>query len=160
LGRTGALRWEDLKDHPLPQDFADMLGWKEMARKMADAYNTLDSNEKKHAILFCDNYGQAGAVNYYGRQYKLPLAYSDNASFFYWMPDSLKFDNLVLLTDDENEMSHPFIKDFSEAILKDSVTTEYAREKGSLIIVLKNGNENFKKMFTEKIEKDKAKVRW
>ncbi|PWT73720.1 MAG: glycosyl transferase [Bacteroidetes bacterium] len=160
IERTGALRWEDLKDHPLQQDFSDMLGWKEMAKKMADAYNTLDSNEKKQAILFCDNYGQAGAVNYYGRQYNLPLAYSDNASFFYWMPDSLKFDNLVLLTDDQNEMSYPFIKDFSAAVLKDSITTPFARERGSLIIVMKNGNENFKKMFAEKIEKDKAKVKW
>ncbi|HMG68116.1 MAG TPA: glycosyltransferase family 39 protein, partial [Chitinophagaceae bacterium] len=59
--KTGALKWEDLKDHPLPQDFADMLGWEEMAQKMSKAYETLDSNEKKHTILYCDNYGMAGA---------------------------------------------------------------------------------------------------
>jgi hypothetical protein len=43
---TGALKWEDLKDHPLPQDFSDMLGWEEMAQKMSKAYETLDSAEK------------------------------------------------------------------------------------------------------------------
>jgi 4-amino-4-deoxy-L-arabinose transferase-like glycosyltransferase len=34
----GLLRWEDGKDHPLPQDFADMLGWRELAAKVDGAY--------------------------------------------------------------------------------------------------------------------------
>ncbi len=156
--RTGALKWEDQKNHPLPQDFADMLAWEEMAKKMAVAYNTLDSNEKKTAILFCDNYGQAGAVNYYGRKYNLPQAYSDNASFLYWMPEKYDFDNLVLLTDDENEMQHPFIKNFKSATLSDSITSAYAREKGDLIIVLKGPDSTFKKFFIEKLEKKKKKT--
>ena len=64
--RLGFLRWEDQRDHALPQDFADMLSWKEMTRKVAAAYATLDAREKSQTLLFCDNYGQAGAVNYYG----------------------------------------------------------------------------------------------
>jgi len=158
MEKTGALKWEDLKNHPLPQDFADMLGWEEMTKKMAAAYQTLDKNEKKTAILFCDNYGQAGAVNYYGQKYKIPLAYSDNASFLYWMPNKIDFDNLVLLTDDENEMQHDFIRNFKSVVLTDSVTNRYAREKGSLIIVLKGPNAEFKKYFIEKLEKDKVKI--
>jgi Dolichyl-phosphate-mannose-protein mannosyltransferase len=160
MEKTGLLKWEDLKNHPLPQDFADMLGWEEMSKKMAAAYHMLDSNEKKHTILFCDNYGQAGAVNYYAAKYHMPEAFSDNASFLYWMPDTLDFDNIVLLTDDEHEMEHAFIKNFTAAILTDSVTSMYAREKGSLIIILKGGDKVFKKFFIEKIEKDKAKVKW
>jgi hypothetical protein len=131
-----------------------------MSKKMATAYHMLDSNEKKHTILFCDNYGQAGAVNYYAAKYHMPEAFSDNASFLYWMPDTLDFDNIVLLTDDEHEMEHAFIKNFTAAILTDSVTSMYAREKGSLIIILKGGDKVFKKFFIEKIEKDKAKVKW
>ena len=137
-----------------------MLGWKEMAEKMAAAYYALDSNEKKHTILFCDNYGQAGAVNLYGKQYHLPAAYSDNASFLYWLPDTSRLVNIILLTDDRQEMEHPFIKDFSAAILNDSVTTPYARERGDLIITLKGANDAFNKMFKEKIEKDKAQFNY
>ena len=158
VAKTGALKWEDLKNHPLPQDFADMLGWEEMAKKMAAAYNTLDSNEKKNTLLFCDNYGQAGAVNYYGHKYNIPQAHSDNASFLNWLPDKPDFDNIVLLTDDENEMQHAFIKNFKSAVLADSITSHYAREKGDLIIVLKGADTTFKKFFIEKLEKDKAKV--
>jgi hypothetical protein len=154
--KTGALHWEDLKDHPLPQDFADMLGWEEMAQKAASAWQALDSNEKKHAVIFCDNYGQAGAVTFYAKKYHIPEAYSDNASFLYWMPDSMHIENLVLLTDDLQEMQHPFIKDFVTAQLRDSVTAPYAREHGSLIILLKGANNAFNQMFKEKIAKDRA----
>ena len=157
--KTGLLKWEDLRNHPLPQDFADMQGWEEMARKMGAAYATLDSSEKKNTVLFCDNYGIAGAVNYYGEKYGLPNAYSDNASFLYWMPDHMKIDNLLLLTDDEQEMEHPFIKNFKSAILWDSITSPYAREKGDLIILLKGANDEFNQMFLEKIKKDKIKLR-
>jgi Dolichyl-phosphate-mannose-protein mannosyltransferase len=159
--KLGALKWEDGKNHPLPQDFADMLGWEEMAQKMAKAYNTLDSNEKKNTLLFCDNYGQAGAVNYYRNKYQLPEALSDNASFLYWIPDSLHFDNILLLTDDEKEMEHSFIKNFSSVVLSDSITSAYARERGDLIILLKGMNETMRQLFKEKINKDKeALKRW
>lgn len=158
MEKTGALKWEDLKNHPLPQDFADMLGWEEMAQKMAAAYNTLDSNEKKSVLVFSDNYGQAGAINYFSHQYKIPEAYSDNASFLYWMPPKLDFDNIVLLTDDENEMQHPFIKNFKSAVLVDSITTPYARERGDLILVLKGPDSTFKKFFIDKLKKKKAQV--
>jgi len=72
----------------------------------------------------------------------------------------IDFDNVVLVTDDEKEMQDTFIKDFTSAVLTDSVTNVYAREKGSLIIIFKGGNNTFKKYFINKIEKDKDKVRW
>jgi hypothetical protein len=156
--KTGTLKWEDLKDHPLPQDFADMLGWEEMARKMSRAYETLNSDEKQHTILFCDNYGMAGAVTFYAKKYQLPEAYSDNASFLYWLPENMHIDNLLLLTDDKNEMQHGFIKDFSSAIVTDSIVTAMARERGDLILLLKGANNSFNQMFKEKIKKDKEKL--
>ena len=158
VARLGVLRWEDQKDHPLPQDFADMLGWKEMAQKAAWAYASLDSSEKRHLLLFCDNYGEAGALNYYGRQYGLPETYSDNASFMYWLPDSVHVDNLLLVTADKQEMEHPFVKDFSSAIVTDSVTNPYAREKGSLILIFKHANEKMQRYFRDKIAADKTKI--
>lgn len=160
LEKFGLYKWEDLKLHTIPQDFADMQGWKEMTEKTAKAYNLLSAEEKKHAIIFADNYGQAGAINYYGKAYDLPAAYSDNASFLYWLPDSLHLDNVIMITDDKEEMQHPFIKNFSSAVLNDSITNQYARENGSLIITLKGANEKMNQMFIEKIKKDKAKFKY
>jgi hypothetical protein len=160
LSKSDLVKWEDLQHHSLPQDFADMLGWKEMTEKMAAAYNTLDSNEKKHTFLFCDNYGEAGAVNFYGKKYHLPEVYSDNASFLYWLPNNIHIDNLLLVTDDKNEMQHSFVHDFASAVVTDSVINPYAREKGSLIILFKGANEKFNEMFKQKIEEDKAQFKY
>ncbi|HEV3251560.1 MAG TPA: glycosyltransferase family 39 protein [Puia sp.] len=157
--KLGLLKWEDGKNHSLPQDFADMLGWEEMTQKVARAYQTLDSNEKRHTLLFCDNYGEAGAINFFGTKYNLPEATSDNASFLYWLPENLHIDNLVLVTDDKEEMQHSFIKDFRFSQLSDSITNVYAREKGSLIIILKGANEKFNQMFQQKIQKDKEALK-
>lgn len=156
--KVGALRWEDLRDHPLPQDFADMLSWEEMTQKVAKAYASLDSTEKAHTLLFCDNYGEAGAVNYYGPKYHLPSAYSDNASFLYWMPrDYDRFDVLLLVTDDRQEMEHRFIKEFKAVRLVDSIENPYAREHGSLIILLKGPSDAFREAFRVKIDQARLK---
>ena len=48
----GVLRWEDQQNHPLPQDFADMLGWEEMAEKTSAAFHSLDSSQQAKTIIF------------------------------------------------------------------------------------------------------------
>lgn len=159
IEKTGLLKWEDLKNHPLPQDFADMLGWEEIAQKTAKAYSVLSDEEKKHTFIFGDNYGEAGAINYYRKKYGLPVASSDNASFLYWIPDSLQIDNIILITDDHNEMQHAFLKNFSSVVLADSVTNIYAREQGTLILILKGANEKFNEMLRQKIVADKNKFK-
>ncbi|SDZ82645.1 4-amino-4-deoxy-L-arabinose transferase [Arachidicoccus rhizosphaerae] len=158
VAKTGALKWEDLKDHALPQDFADMQGWREMAAKVQKAYNLLTPQQKQHTIIFCDNYGQAGAVDYYRKLFDLPEPLSTNASYLYWIPDhlSMNLQNIVLVTDDQQEMSHPFIKQCREAVLVDSITTPYAKERGSLIILFKDINDTFKAMIKTKIENEKS----
>ena len=157
--QLGALRWEDQQDHPLPQDFADMLSWEEMTQKVATAYTSLDSTEKAHTLVFCDNYGEAGAVNYYGPKYHLPTAYSDNASFLYWMPqDYDRFDVLLLVTDDSQEMQHRFIKEFRSVRLIGSIANPWSRENGSLIILMKGPSDAFRQAFRDKINLDRLKT--
>jgi 4-amino-4-deoxy-L-arabinose transferase-like glycosyltransferase len=53
--RLGFLQWEDQKDHALPQDFADMLGWKEMTERIGRVYHAMDDAARKQAALDCDN---------------------------------------------------------------------------------------------------------
>ncbi len=155
----GVLRWEDQKNHPLPQDFADMLGWEEMAEKTSAAFHSLDSSQQAKTIIFCDNYGMAGAVTYYREKYHLPAAYSDNASFLYWIPDNINFQNLVLIESDPDEMKYGFIKQFSSAKITDSITNPYAREKGTAIMLLTGASDLFRKFFYNKITADRIKTR-
>jgi hypothetical protein len=50
------------------------------------------------------------------------------------------------------------MKDFVSVTLTDSVTSPFARERGSLIFLLKRPNDSFIRMFSDKIAKDKAKT--
>ena len=122
IENTGVLRWEDLENHPLPQDFSDMLGWREMTQKVAKTYYSLSPTERENTLIFCNNYGMAGAINYYGKQYGLPQAYSDNASFLYWLPQNKFIGNLILVCTDPNELQKDYVKNFTRAYFADSVT--------------------------------------
>jgi hypothetical protein len=144
--QLGFCRWEDQKDHPLPQDFADMLSWKEMTAKVAKVYDSLDSSEKKQAIIDCDNYGEEGAVVYYGSPYHLATPMGHSANFLFWIPADFYKSNIVILTTDDREEIHAdFVREFKSAAVADSITNPYAREYGSYIILLRGPSEKFRK---------------
>lgn len=131
--RLGMLRWEDGKEHLLPQDFSDMLGWKELAFKVDSIYSRLPNNS--NTLILCDNYGQAGAINYYtSRNIK---AVSFNADYIDWFDLAKKYVNLIRVkglgdADTELQKTSPF---FRNSILADSITDKYAREFGTKIFV-------------------------
>ena len=141
--RLGFLRWEDQQDHPLPQDFADMLGWRELAEKTARVYHSLDSagvngTVLNGTILDGGNYGEAGALDYYGPAYGLPPAMGHAANYLLWTPSGFyNHDTFILTTDNRNEIHDDFMKLFASATVTDSVSTPQAREFGSAIIVMK-----------------------
>ncbi len=92
--KVGMLRWEDGKDHDIPMDFADMTGWKELAAKTDSVYALIP--DKEHTLVLCDNYGEAGAVNYYSR-FKNINAVSFNADYIYWMPLEKNISNVIAI---------------------------------------------------------------
>jgi hypothetical protein len=123
--RTGILRWEDGQEHPLPQDYADMLGWKELTQKVAAAYRLIPAGERAQTAIICSNYGEAGAINYYGRQYGLPRAQSSEASYLAWITEPIQIRN-VIIVDDEPDPIAPHFRYYRET---GRVENPYAREK-------------------------------
>ncbi len=90
----------------LPQYFADEFGWEEMVASVAHAYNQLAPEDKKRAAIFCQNYGQAGAIDFFGPKYGLPSAISGHQNYFLWGPRDYPGDVLLILdnhADDERE---------------------------------------------------------
>jgi hypothetical protein len=75
---------ERSKTGSLPQFYADRFGWKDLVQKVAAVYNQLSPEEKKEALIFGQNYGEAGAVNFYGKKYNLPEAISSHNNFWIW----------------------------------------------------------------------------
>jgi len=86
LGITTAVRTNRGEYLPLPQDYADMLGWREQAEAVARVYRALPPAEQATAVVFGRNYGQAGALDFYGRELGLPPVVSLAGSFYNFGP--------------------------------------------------------------------------
>ena len=71
---------------PLPQYFADRFGWQEMTAAVAQVYLSLPAAERREVVIIADNYGEAGALRYYGRRLGLPAAVSPHNNFYFWGP--------------------------------------------------------------------------
>lgn len=152
--KLGMLRWEDGKNHNLPQDFADMLGWHEMADKTLAVYNMIPVNERENTLVICFNYGEAGALNYYNRS-KMPEAYSYNTDYIYWLPRLKKIDNILLVGKNPGER---VTSQFKECRLMNVVENPYARESGTEIYLLTGANERFTDLFYKSVDDKKKKL--
>lgn len=127
----GLLRWEDGRNHQLPQDMADMLGWKELAMKVDVAISQLPQG---HTLVLCDNYGQAGAINYYSANKNIN-AVSFNADYINWFELDKPVYNVIRVKELQNkkgelEETGPF---FEKGFVSDSVANPLAREYGTTI---------------------------
>ena len=71
---------------PLTQVFSDEFGWRELERKVADAYRALPSDERPRAAILAQNYGEAAAIDVYGAADGLPPAISGQNQYFLWGP--------------------------------------------------------------------------
>jgi 4-amino-4-deoxy-L-arabinose transferase-like glycosyltransferase len=70
----------------LPQHYADRFGWPEMAAAVAGVYGNLPPEQQTDCTILGGNYGEAGALSYYGRQLELPPAVSGHNSYYHWGP--------------------------------------------------------------------------
>lgn len=68
----------------LHQHFADRFGWEEMAANVAEGYNSLSEEEKAKACILTANYGEAGAIWFFGEKYNLPKPISGHLQYFLW----------------------------------------------------------------------------
>lgn len=68
----------------LPQHYADMFGWPEMAETVADIYGRLSPEEKADCMIYTRNYGEAGAIDFFGKAYGLPRAVSGHNNYWLW----------------------------------------------------------------------------
>jgi len=152
--KLGLLRWEDGNDHALPQDYADMLGWKELADKVESSYNKLPKDS--HTIILCDNYGEAGAINYYVKNKRIK-AVSFSADYINWFDFQRKITNVIRVkefNDSGGELAKtsPF---FSQAFVADSVNNPYAREYKTMIFVFTGAKIDINSRLKAEIEQEK-----
>jgi hypothetical protein len=107
LGRTPSTD-ERQAMGPLPQQYADMFGWPEMTALVAKAYARLTPDERAHARVFGQNYGEAGAIDVLGRRLGLPHAISGHNSYWLWGPGNLDPRVLIVIGGDREDNAAVF----------------------------------------------------
>ncbi|SDG22002.1 Dolichyl-phosphate-mannose-protein mannosyltransferase [Pedobacter terrae] len=152
--RVGALRWEDGKNHELPQDYADMQGWKELAALVDIAYGKV--KDKSTLLIRADNYGQAGAINYYSK-YKNINAVSYNADYLYWFKMDKPIKNFIMITESKDEdplrkREQPY---FGKITKIGEIKTPYARERGASVFLLEDAKPEVSNIIKSEIEEEK-----
>ena len=71
---------------PLTQGLSDEFGWRDLEQKVAKAYQALSPEERGRAAIVAANYGQAAAIDVYGKADGLPPALSGHNQYWLWGP--------------------------------------------------------------------------
>lgn len=87
----------------LPQIFADQFGWEQMVGSVAHAYHHLQPDDEKRAAIFCQNYGEAGAIDFFGPKLGLPPAISGHQNYFLWGPRDWNGEVILVLDTDAGD---------------------------------------------------------
>jgi hypothetical protein len=120
----------------LPQYYADMFGWREMAEKVAKVYWSLSPQDRASAVFFGDNYGEAAAIDVFGRSLGLPPAVSGHNNYHVWGPRGHDGSVLIILGGDTRH----YAELFQSIEVADRLDAPYAMpyEANKPIYVLRN----------------------
>jgi hypothetical protein len=145
LGR----RFEDRSIHSLPQDYADMLGWEELALLAEKAYQMVP--DKKASLIYCENYGQAGAITIIGKKYGLPEAVSFNESFRYWIPTGFNPDisSFIYIN---HELGKDVARMFGKITLVGQISDPNARELGAKVYLCQEPVSSFNEFWKRRLQ--------
>jgi hypothetical protein len=81
----------------LPQHYADMFGWEEMVATVSNVYNKLTPEERAKCVIYARNYGEAGAIDFFGKKYGLPPALCAHNNYWLWGPGTRTGDVAIII---------------------------------------------------------------
>ena len=115
----------------LPQMYADMFGWPEMTAQVAEIYIRLAPEEKANCVIGASNYGEAGAIDFFGKLYGLPNAISSHNTYWFWGPGDKPGKILLVIGGSQGDYENMYEE------VRQVATFEhpYARESGTPIFL-------------------------
>jgi hypothetical protein len=92
----------------LPQYYADMFGWREMAEQIAGVYRTLPPEDRAHAVFYGENYGEAAAIDVFGPSLGLPPAIAGANNYYVWGPRGHDGSVIIIIGGDTHHYAELF----------------------------------------------------
>lgn len=153
LGMDSMLRWEDGVVRDLPQDYADMFGWPEIGALVVKAWETAPGDNKP--LVYCENYGQAGAVLWYAspKGVSVPVSFSD--IFAIWAPEETTANSLIYVN---SELGEDIQQAFAKITLIGTLEHPYARENGTQVYLCEEPLYPFGELWSERIREVKVEM--
>jgi hypothetical protein len=74
-----------------------MFGWEDLAKNISKVYQSLPEAERNKTVVYCSNYGKAGAIEYYKKKYPLPEVICPHNSYYYWWQDFNKYTSVIII---------------------------------------------------------------
>jgi hypothetical protein len=87
----------------LPQFFADMHGWRELAQSVAKVNSALPPADRALACVYGQNYGEAAAIDYFGPALALPPAISGHNAYWTWGPGRCTGELILIIGGDRED---------------------------------------------------------
>ncbi len=112
----------------------DEVGWPTYVRAVAGVYQALPADEQGRTVIVTGNYGEAGAIVAYGRQYGLPAVYSGQNELYYHGPPPARDTVVLFWTEDPDFPATVFTSCVNRATLDNGVGVDN-EEQGSVIVV-------------------------
>ena len=105
--RIGVDAPRDQVDDPgaLPLHLGLRFGWPELAQAVARASETLTPAERTDSVVLARSFGEAGALNHFGRALGLPPVVSGHNNYWLWGPGEHSGDVAIVLADSDAELS-------------------------------------------------------
>jgi 4-amino-4-deoxy-L-arabinose transferase-like glycosyltransferase len=138
---------ENVPLNSLPQLFGDMFGWQQQVQAISRAVHSLPDDERAQVTLVAYNYGEAGAIDYFGKHYGLPKAISGHNQYGAWGPRGAPGDLVVAIgfTKERLDLAFGDVKAF------ETVSPEYAlpEESGLTIYICRQPRRNLSGSWNE-----------
>ncbi len=83
----------------LPQYYADQFGWRELAAQVVEIYRGLAPEEQAATAIYVRNYGEAAAIDFFGRNAGLPPVLCAHNSYWYWGPGDREIRVAIVMGD-------------------------------------------------------------
>lgn len=138
---------ENVPQGSLPQLFGDMFGWRQQVEAISRAVRSLPAEEQSRAALFAYNYGEAGAIDFFGGSYSLPKAISGHNQYGVWGPRGTSGEVVLAIGFSKDRLDRAF----AEVRAIETISPEYAlpEESGLTIFVCRHPRKNLSESWPE-----------
>ena len=119
----------------LPQWYSDQFGWKQISDITVEAWKRIPAEQRADCGIFAQDYGQAGAIDFFGRKQGLPPALSGDRTYFLWGPRGYSGDCMIVL-DDRKEVLEQYWEDVE--YVGTSASERWALEQEIPVFICRN----------------------